>query len=414
VPDRSRLLLPTGDGVCVALLNVTSPSVHLQVALDILRRLDEQNRSAVAADTLSLRVGVNGGTDHLIDDINGRRNLAGSAINLAQRIMSMADPNQVMVGRPVYDDLVGNEEFAEWFREYDAVVKHSRRHTIYQVVANERPYLDVQPPSRVGLTDLHDLFDRAKSETFLRSLTVRQLAELDGAVLRAHVVSAARGDAESYVHAFERARALPPVWRKDYKLDVEIEAFARNKDLRRTRLAWEWSYVNHSGEDLPAFEQRLVHTARYLPDDVTDEECFRVIGTYVNRKPVKDIRSELTRDEHERVFTGSIAVPLSADPADRSTKLRYVWEAIERRGEPLVASVLTPVKGIEVSLRCPRAVAPRLYVMGMPNGDEPTDPVPFTRETSDDVDGPDRYRWEFDGWLLENQGFLLMLGVPSP
>lgn len=413
VRDRSRLLLPTGDGVCVALLNVTTPSIHVRIAMEILRRLDEHSAQA-GSNAFQLRVGVNSGTDHLIDDINGRPNVAGTAINLAQRIMSSADPNQIMAGRPVYDDLAGDEDYADWFREHDAVVKHDQRHTIYQIVAHDLAFLNVQPPSRIGLSALHDAFEKVKSEEFLRALTVRQLAELDSAVLRAHVVSAAKGDAESYVHAFERARALPPVWRKGYALDVEMERLDGSPTLRRTRLDWQWSYVNHSGEDIADFEQQFVHVSRNLPADLGDGEWIHLAGVELDRRSViDDVSHRVRRNGHERIFEGSMKLALPAGPTARARKLRYAWEVTERYTEPLVASVMTPVHGVEVSLRCPRDVVPRLYVMGMPDNDEQTDPLPYTEETPATQDRPGRFHWTFDGWLLQNQGFLLVLAAPE-
>src|SRR5688572_27393522 len=42
-PER-RIMLPTGDGICVALLNIEEPyDIHVQLALSILRLLQEYN-----------------------------------------------------------------------------------------------------------------------------------------------------------------------------------------------------------------------------------------------------------------------------------------------------------------------------------------------------------------------------------
>src|SRR5262245_44600004 len=57
IPEENQILIPTGDGICVALLNldrltvVESPyDVHLRIALDILARLDEYNNSQAQDD----------------------------------------------------------------------------------------------------------------------------------------------------------------------------------------------------------------------------------------------------------------------------------------------------------------------------------------------------------------------------
>src|SRR5690348_680441 len=43
-PEEKLIYLPTGDGICVALLNIEDPfDIHLQIALRILQTLHEYN-----------------------------------------------------------------------------------------------------------------------------------------------------------------------------------------------------------------------------------------------------------------------------------------------------------------------------------------------------------------------------------
>ena len=411
VPREQQLLLPTGDGVCIALQNVIAPAAHVEIALAVLAALAKHNAVAPPTRAFQLRIGVNGGTDTRITDVNDRENLAGTGINLAQRLMSMADPNQVMVGRSVFSDLAQNEDYRDWFQEHDAIVKHEERHTIYQLVAKERPYLDTKPSTRAGAGVANDLFRRVTSDEFLRGLTVRQLEELDRAVLRAHVVSAGASDVESYLRAFERARGLPAVWRKDYHLDINIDNDPRG--VRRARLAWDWTYVNHSGEDITDFQQHFVHIARHLPDNVGDD-WFQFVSASVDEEDVLPLvtGAKSRRPDGERLFEGHLplSLPASASRQRRQRRLRYVWRVLERHSEPLVVSVFTPISSVRLSLRCPCEIGPRLYVMGLPDLDQPTDPVPFHYED----EGPYcRYSWHFRGWLVEHQGFILVLGAPD-
>src|SRR5215831_9695202 len=100
IPDAQQIFLPTGDGMCICLLNIETPyDCHMLLALGILKRVAEWNaESKDVMRQFKVRIGVNANTDNLVTDINNRDNLAGAGINTAQRVMTAADGNQVFVG----------------------------------------------------------------------------------------------------------------------------------------------------------------------------------------------------------------------------------------------------------------------------------------------------------------------------
>src|SRR5438105_10029129 len=75
----SRLLkIPTGDGM--ALVFYVSPEAPVRCAVEISRALKEHPR-------LQLRMGIHSGPVSGVVDVNERANLAGTGINIAQRVM---------------------------------------------------------------------------------------------------------------------------------------------------------------------------------------------------------------------------------------------------------------------------------------------------------------------------------------
>lgn len=95
------ILLPTGDGMGVALIDDTLEyDVHVLLALSILKSVEAHNLSIDdKMRQFGIRVGVNQNVDNIVIDINGARNVAGAGINMAQRVMSVADSSQLMVGQ---------------------------------------------------------------------------------------------------------------------------------------------------------------------------------------------------------------------------------------------------------------------------------------------------------------------------
>lgn len=126
------ILLPTGDGMCIAILGKESLDIDLQIALALLEGIHNHNDTSSSSERLELstkfeiRIGINENLDIVIRDINGNRNVAGAGINLCQRIMSLGDASQILVGSTVFDRLRTSGKYFDSFRSYSAEVKRER------------------------------------------------------------------------------------------------------------------------------------------------------------------------------------------------------------------------------------------------------------------------------------------------
>jgi hypothetical protein len=84
---------------------------------------------------MHVRFGINLGPVRVVNDINGRPNIIGDGINVAQRIMSFAQPNQILVSRSYYEITSRlTQEISQMF-DYSGVKhdKHVRDHEVYSV-----------------------------------------------------------------------------------------------------------------------------------------------------------------------------------------------------------------------------------------------------------------------------------------
>lgn len=177
IQDKDRLLLPTGDGICISLLNVISPyDIHLRLALSVLKYLDrfqglsieqitEENADAEKATRVliddseeylsrirmrefKVRIGIDANLDNLVTDINGGPNIAGDGINTAQRIMSLADGNQILLSDGVVNELRQREQYMRLFVELPSIkVKHGKSVKPFQFVGSGYEGLNTERPS---------------------------------------------------------------------------------------------------------------------------------------------------------------------------------------------------------------------------------------------------------------------------
>src|SRR5678815_3362767 len=119
--SENRLLkLATGDGM--ALIFYHSPEDPVECALEISRAIKEQHSN------LRVRMGVHSGPVSGVVDVNGRTNVAGAGINMAQRVMDCGDAGHILLSKRVAEDL---EQYPQW-RPYlhdfaECEVKHGVR-----------------------------------------------------------------------------------------------------------------------------------------------------------------------------------------------------------------------------------------------------------------------------------------------
>jgi class 3 adenylate cyclase len=136
LPKDKIIYLPTGDGMCIALVDISQPfDIHLQIAVNLVCLLHEQNLTILdETRRFSVRIGLNECDDTVVQDINNSRNVAGLGVNIASRVMELADASQIMVSASVHERLRAREKYMSRFREFWAEVKHGEPLHCFQYV----------------------------------------------------------------------------------------------------------------------------------------------------------------------------------------------------------------------------------------------------------------------------------------
>src|SRR5262249_48648914 len=155
--EKGVIFLPTGDGICIVLLNINlpkyDPNIHMDVAFNIIKSIHIFNKETQNEDhKFKVYIGLNEHTDNMVIDINGNPNIVGTGINMASRIMGLADDNQILVSESVFSTLKNYGKYTEdQFREYCGKIKHNTIIRFYQFIGQEHPNdigLNTAPPSK--------------------------------------------------------------------------------------------------------------------------------------------------------------------------------------------------------------------------------------------------------------------------
>ena len=117
-----RVILDTGDGAAVTFLG--NPDDALFSGLILQHSTD-----------LPVRMGINLGPVRLVRDLNGQTNILGDGINVGQRVMSFADPGQLLVSRSFYEVVSRLSDVYDGLFSHvgERKDKHVRAHEVYSV-----------------------------------------------------------------------------------------------------------------------------------------------------------------------------------------------------------------------------------------------------------------------------------------
>jgi hypothetical protein len=142
ISQDDRIVIDAGDGAAICLLGDPEEAVFITNAL----------RVAIAEHAypeFALRMGINLGPVKMAKDIHGRPNIIGDGINVAQRVMSFAQPNQILVSRSYYDIVSRiSDEYERLFRyQGEHKDKHVRSHQVYEVMVRGPGDAPSAPPA---------------------------------------------------------------------------------------------------------------------------------------------------------------------------------------------------------------------------------------------------------------------------
>ncbi|MBC5764235.1 protein kinase domain-containing protein [Ramlibacter albus] len=143
VPEESRIAIDTGDGAAICFMGDPEEALHSAL---LLRDLLGQRYGT----QLSARIGLHMGPVRIIQDINDRLNVIGDGINVAQRVMDFAQPNQVLVSRAYYDVVSRITDDTSGMFVYlgEYLDKHGRPHEVYSVEPAQKAAKEEDAPEK--------------------------------------------------------------------------------------------------------------------------------------------------------------------------------------------------------------------------------------------------------------------------
>jgi len=121
--------IPVGDGM--ALVFFRTPEEPVQCALEIAQLLKSH-------PDIRLRMGIHSGPIDHLRDVNNQANVAGTGINIAQRIMAVGDADHILVSERVALDLAQDHHWQPYLHPVGEVeLKHGLKARIVNIYTDE-------------------------------------------------------------------------------------------------------------------------------------------------------------------------------------------------------------------------------------------------------------------------------------
>ena len=194
---RDQLIsLPTGDGMALVFLgDVEAP---VRCALELSKALQQW-------PDMRLRMGIHSGPVYQVQDINAARNVAGSGINVAQRVMDCGDGGHILVSKAVADVL---DQASTWKTALhdlgETEVKHGVRIHLFNLYTDEAGNRELPQTLRAAQTTTAAARSRAtrKKLSLGAAMTgVVALLVVGGLYYRSHLQSKHLTDTDTIVLA---------------------------------------------------------------------------------------------------------------------------------------------------------------------------------------------------------------------
>ena len=191
ISPNDRIILDTGDGAALSFLG--DPEEALFVSLTLR---DALVAAQPIGPQMKMRVGINLGPVKLIKDINGQPNIIGDGINVAQRIMSFAQPGQILSSRSYYEvaSRIADDYGQLFHYEGSRTDKHVREHEVYEVQATAA--LPDRPSRRARATSPSQtapVFDKLAQSASVVSLNFKRRPRIGAVVAAAAIIAVAIG-----------------------------------------------------------------------------------------------------------------------------------------------------------------------------------------------------------------------------
>lgn len=289
VEPEERIIFDAGDGTAIAYMG--SPKDVILISFSIRNEILKSN--ILSSIPMYVRFGIDLGPVSIERDIKGQPNIIGDGIDVAQRIISFANPNQIVLSRSYYE--VASRVMQEISQLFDySGIRHDKNVREHEIYA-ERLLKD-RAPAEESIVQLEQITGPSKRLlnllNWFRAINWRYVALAMPALMTFAIMIKSAATPREPVITIEQTSAAKPA---TLAINKDLEKMPQNNAQLLSNETLEKSFVKVADEkpvqiavsDNKVVKQQTIVQAAIETKSMQEEASKKVAEKKVSKMPAE-------------------------------------------------------------------------------------------------------------------------------
>ena len=321
IEPEEHIIFDAGDGAAIAYMG--SPKDVILISFSIRNEILKSN--ILSSIPMYVRFGIDLGPLSIERDINGQPNIIGDGIDVAQRIISFASPNQIVLSRSYYE--VASRVMQEISQLFDySGIRHDKNVREHEIYA-ERLLKD-EAPAEESIMQLERTIRPSKQLlnllNWFRTINWRYVALAMPALMTFAIMIKSAATPREPVITIEQTSAANAAKPATLAMNKDLEKMPQNNAQLLSNETLEKSFVKVADE-------------KPLQIAVSDNQVVKhqtIVGTAIETKSMQEEASKKVAEKKVSKMPAALNQSVESVKQDKQPELDQSVESVKQDKQP--------------------------------------------------------------------------------
>ncbi|CAN4273658.1 Adenylyl cyclase class-3/4/guanylyl cyclase [Methylophilaceae bacterium] len=321
VESEERIIFDAGDGAAIAYMG--SPKDVILISFSIRNEILKSN--ILSSIPMYVRFGIDLGPVSIERDINGQPNIIGDGIDVAQRMISFASPNQIVLSRSYYE--VASRVMQEISQLFDySGIRHDKNVREHEIYA-ERLLKD-EAPAEESIVQLEQIIGPSKQLlnllNWFRAINWRYVALAMPALMTFAIMIKSAATPREPVITIEQTSAANAAKPATLAMNKDLEKMPQNNAQLLSNETLEKSFVKVADE-------------KPLQIAVSDNQVVKhqtIVGTAIETKSMQEEASKKVAEKKVSKMPAALNQSVESVKQYKQPELDQSVESVKQDKQP--------------------------------------------------------------------------------
>jgi hypothetical protein len=321
IEPEEHIIFDAGDGAAIAYMG--SPKDVILISFSIRNEILKSN--ILSSIPMYVRFGIDLGPVSIERDINGQPNIIGDGIDVAQRMISFASPNQIVLSRSYYE--VASRVMQEISQLFDySGIRHDKNVREHEIYA-ERLLKD-EAPAEESIMQLERTIRPSKQLlnllNWFRTINWRYVALAMPALMTFAIMIKSAATPREPVITIEQTSAANAAKPATLAMNKDLEKMPQNNAQLLSNETLEKSFVKVADE-------------KPLQIAVSDNQVVKhqtIVGTAIETKSMQEEASKKVAEKKVSKMPAALNQSVESVKQDKQPELDQSVESVKQDKQP--------------------------------------------------------------------------------